>query len=766
MSREIDLRDPARTRLTPARTDRLNDLSEGVSNALAGEHRVRIASFNGLTGNPAVIASDGAVAEAGNYVQRALAHMQSLTPMLGLEAGQAAEYAPDPHVQTASSGAVAVHLQQNYKGIPIFQAAETVRFDPAGRLSETAGSSVTVEGERPVTTRLTAAEAVLAAARHVAVPDDDERGEVDSFGEPLPLPTIDLDGFTPQAIAAFSDRAEQSAVFAAGPFGEEIKAGLLWFPLEGELRLAWEVLLTLPEFQGQYRTLVDAEDGRILYARQLLCSATARGNVFTRHGGAAREVFDFPRALSDYGLPLPADLAPGFPDTWVESDSTIGNCVRAHLGANGATVRGVSQNGTVSFDAAADNDDDQKVVNIFYFNCFMHDFFYLLGFRESDGNFQQNNFGRGGVASDRVDARAHSGAVFGTANMATPVDGSSPVMNMGLVTSTNRHTAFDASVVFHEFTHGVTNRLVGGPLDSRALEEPQSGGMGEGWGDYIACSVLEENTVGSWVVDRPNGIRAFAYDEQFPDGFDDLGRGRYSQVHNIGEIWCAALLAMNRRIGKVLGVQLVVDALKLAPSNPSFLDMRDAILRALDHKRTAGQLGDTEHADALRGIWQAFAKFGMGPAARSNGATLSGVVGDFNMPVLSGGGGGGAALRSEAAPNLSIPDANATGVSSDIQLQGAGSARRIRVGVEITHPFIGDLRLELVSPTGRQAILRNREGGDGDDLTATFDSGSHAALATLAAAPEPAAGTWRLRVRDLASQDLGRLRRWTLEVGT
>ena len=71
--------------------------------------------------------------------------------------------------------------------------------------------------------------------------------------------------------------------------------------------------------------------------------------------------------------------------------------------------------------------------NIFYLNCYMHDFFYLLGFREADGNFQQNNLGRGGVASDRVDARAHSSAVFGTANMSTPAEGSRPTMNMGLV---------------------------------------------------------------------------------------------------------------------------------------------------------------------------------------------------------------------------------------------------------------------------------------------------------------------------------------------
>ena len=122
-------------------------------------------------------------------------------------------------------------------------------------------------------------------------------------------------------------------------------------------------------------------------------------------------------------------------------------------------------------------------------------------------------------------------------------------MRMGLVSSTDRHTAFDASVVFHEFMHGVTNRLVGGPLNVRALEDPQSGGMGEGWGDYIACTINDTTVVGDWVVDNPDGIRGFPYDSDFPDSFGDLGTGRYDEEHNIGEIWCATLLEMNRKIG-------------------------------------------------------------------------------------------------------------------------------------------------------------------------------------------------------------------------
>lgn len=292
--------------------------------------------------------------------------------------------------------------------------------------------------------------------------------------------------------------------------------------------MAWEVVIAFPGYVAQYRTLVDTIDGSILYCRQTVQHVVARGSVFQVDGAGHRIMTPFPRPLNEYGVPIPQDLPINFPDDWVSSRETEGNNVDAHLGERGPTLAGQEDNGTIVFEPNDPNGDEQKVLNIFYFNCVMHDYFYMLGFRERDGNFQQDNLGRGGVPRDRVDARAHSGPVQGTANMLTPADGGRPIMNMGLVSSTGRHTAFDSSVVFHEFTHGVTNRLVGGPANALALEDPQSGGMGEGWSDYFACTINDRTTVGTWVVDQANGIRGFVYDSNFPDHFGDLGSGRYS----------------------------------------------------------------------------------------------------------------------------------------------------------------------------------------------------------------------------------------------
>jgi extracellular elastinolytic metalloproteinase len=703
MSREVDRRRRRPGLVTPEREARLRELAAEVSDdRLAGDHRLELAAVDATTGNPAAVLSQAAPAERGNWIQRALDHLQAAGPALGLEATQPTEYVVDPSPQHTSADAVTVHAQQRYKGIPIFQAAQAVLFAPDGRLAQTVGTTVTVPRELEVAPRLSVEEAVLAAAEQVAEPDQDERGQTDEFDQPMELPGVRLDGFMIEVTATFPDRPERPTVLAPGPFASDIRASLTWFPLDtDDLRLGWLVVLTMPGAAAQYRVVVDAADGEVLYCRQLVRTVAARGSVFPVDGAGDRRTSEFPRPLDSYGLPVPAGLPDGFPDTWVQADRTIGNSVTAHLDDAGPPVLGALQDGVVVFDPADAAGREQLAVNLFYLACSMHDFFYLLGFRETDGSFQRDNFGRGGLATDPVDARAHPGPVVGTANMLTPVDGSSPVMNMGLVQRTGRHTALDSGVVYHEFMHGVTNRLVGGPLNVDALDEPQSAGMGEGWGDYVACVINQTQVVGAWVVGRPGGIRGFPYDADFPDSFADLGGGRYTGVHAIGEIWCATLMEMTRRVGQPLAVQLVVDALKLARANPSFLDMRDAILAALDGKLTAGQLDRDGHRAALAGVWGAFARFGMGPAADCVGATLVGVVADFTEPDLP------AAPEPAPPPAAAAPDLGPAAPEP-------GRPREVTVMVELDLDADGQVRRSAVAPVAEgNGDGRDRAGGDG-----------------------------------------------------
>src|SRR5262249_15861110 len=114
-------------------------------------------------------------------------------------------------------------------------------------------------------------------------------------------------------------------------------------------------------------------------------------------------------------------------------------------------------------------------------------------------------------------------------------------------------------------------------------------------------------------------------------------------------------------------------------------------------------------------------------------------------------------------PNLAIPDNNPTGVSSTIGIGQAGTVRQVKVSVDITHTYIGDLRLELVSPSSRSVVLHSQLGG------------SHANLAVIYHSPLPLSplssllgqsmqGNWTLRIADLAAVDVGTLNKWSLEL--
>ena len=387
MSRELDRRDFSVNRVTPTREAELRSRALDVSNRLPGAHRIRIERFDALTGNPLVVASEAAPAESGNYIQRALDHVRHISQALGLEATQPVEFLADPHSQRTTSDAVAVHLQQQYKGIDIFQAAETVRFAPNGALTETVGSRVTIAQELSVSPRQSVEEAVRKAAEHVATPHPDEQGAKDQFGEPLDLPRVNLTNFAPKVIATFPHKPDRATVLAAGPFGDEIKANLLWFPLGEDLRLAWEVIISMPQYAGQYRTMVDATNGEILYCHQLVHTVAARANVYRVDGSSPRQMTNFPRLLADYELPLPAVLPTTFPDDWVTADQSVGNSTRAHLGDEGPTIRGSLQNNIVTFDPSDSVGNDQKSAQHFLLQLLHARFLLSVGLPRNGWQF-------------------------------------------------------------------------------------------------------------------------------------------------------------------------------------------------------------------------------------------------------------------------------------------------------------------------------------------------------------------------------------------
>jgi len=119
-------------------------------------------------------------------------------------------------------------------------------------------------------------------------------------------------------------------------------------------------------------------------------------------------------------------------------------------------------------------------------------------------------------------------------------------------------------------------------------------------------------------------------------------------------------------------------------------------------------------------------------------------------------------FRAEGSPGLQIPDNDPAGIGNPLELSGQGSVVAIKVWVDITHTWIGDLRVSLEAPSGRSVVLHDRIGGSLDNLIRTYDSAQMLALAALAG--ESVAGTWTLRVADLAGRDTGKLNLWGVQI--
>lgn len=119
-------------------------------------------------------------------------------------------------------------------------------------------------------------------------------------------------------------------------------------------------------------------------------------------------------------------------------------------------------------------------------------------------------------------------------------------------------------------------------------------------------------------------------------------------------------------------------------------------------------------------------------------------------------------FQASSSPNLSIPDNDATGVEDAIHCGKVFSVDRVRVRVDVTHTYSGDLLVSLESPSGTEIPLHQRSGGSTHDIHTSFDSQSSPALLQLGG--EPSLGAWTLRVRDLAAVDVGRLQSWSLDL--
>jgi M6 family metalloprotease-like protein len=120
------------------------------------------------------------------------------------------------------------------------------------------------------------------------------------------------------------------------------------------------------------------------------------------------------------------------------------------------------------------------------------------------------------------------------------------------------------------------------------------------------------------------------------------------------------------------------------------------------------------------------------------------------------------ALKKSSSPAMFIPDNDQTGIKDKIVFEENVLVSSLKVDVDISHTYIGDLIVTLISPFGTQAVIHDKKGGSEDDLKGTFDISSTPSLGNLLG--QPVKGGWTLEVKDVSAIDKGTLNSWGLEI--
>lgn len=597
--------------------------------------------------------------QPGDALDIALGFVGENLELLGLAAGDLDDYEVTDRVYSAVSGATHLYLRQRHAGLPVYNSQLHLNINRDGRIVSINNSflpnlAAAVEGLAP-TPGIDAGAAVEAAARFTGL--DEALAE----GRPM--------------VASVSNDGRRTTVLEAPSLSHrDIEAELFWLPVgAGDARLVWRFYLYTPDLRHIYDFTVDA----------------ASGQVWTRFDGVATasyRVFEQPVESPNHSpSPPPADGrtlvvdpqdSTASPLGWHDDGTTgfttpQGNNVHAFddLDGNNAPPAvepdcgaGLDCDFDFPIDFAVDDPTaytSASVTNLFYWANIMHDVQYQYGFDEEAGNFQANNFGNGGVGGDAVMAFGQkSGAPCpNNAFFGTGPDGNPGQMIMCLWTSSSprRDFSFDSGVMAHEYGHGISNRLVGGPSNTSCLGNSQQPGEGlsDWWSLVYTHEVGDQGTdprgSGTYMLGQPNdgpGIRPQRYStDPSVNTYTYQSISGLSVPHGVGSVWAQAAWEVywalvdhhgfDPDLYDALGgsgnqrMKLYVnEGLKNTICSPAFTDVRDGIIQAAV---------DNYGGEDVCRIWQAFADFGLGSDAVSSGNNGLSPTNGFAIPELCNG---------------------------------------------------------------------------------------------------------------------------------
>ncbi len=656
-----------------------------------------------------------------------------------------------------------VYFTQIVNGIEIYGTQSSIHILPSGK-TLSADSKFIKDSKRKVlndTPSLTATQALISAANQLNY----------NISESISV------------INSGNSTNKKTILTNAGISLSNIPAKLVYhISSENELKLAWDISIQEISQQDWWSIRVDANSGAILNKNNWMVSCSFEhdhstdnelnynsnlfdipnyNEIYEENGGCTTcyEVIAMPIESPYFGarsIESGIENATASPFGWHDTNGaagaeftvTKGNNVDAYEDGNNP---GYQPDGGANLDftgypfsqiyTGANQYEDAAITNLFYWNNIIHDVMYTYGFDEASGNFQENNYGNGGNGSDSVNAEAQDGSGTCNANFGTPGDGGNPTMQMYVCG--DKDGDFDNLVIVHEYGHGISNRLTGGPSNSGCLNNSEQ--MGEGWSDFYGVMMTIETGdsgtdargVGTYLFGQGAGgagIRNFKYSTDMavnPHTYDDI-KTTGSSPHALGEVWATMLWELNWALiddhgfdtdiynftgdsnldaGNVVAMALVTEGLRLQPCSPGFVDGRDAILAA-----DAAIYGGAN--ECL--IWEAFAKRGLGLSAdqgssgsRSDGTeafdTPTGVAG-FTAPedvcssasILTGLS-GGSPSGGVYSGNGVIDDGNGSTYSFDPSVAGVGVhtiTYDVEAGTCSTASAASDTIEVIASPTG------------------------------------------------------------------
>ena len=639
-----------------------------------------------------------------------------------------------------SSGLAALHLRTDYvsvdgthhlsfvqqmNGLNVFGNGVKVNVAKDGRIINVLGSPIaSAAGAPAVTPGISAGQAVSTSRAGVQ-----------------------------EAVVPVSAKTEGDAAQTTS-FSNGDQAHLVYFADLNGLTLAWQTLIW--GRNDAWQTVIDAANGKLLYRQTI--SSDANGSVWTNYPGAAvggtqqtvnlspwltsgattltgpnvhvysdvndnntadaTEEVAPSDASGNFVYPFQAFGTPPFGNTINSDCSALFPCSwDSSFPSGAATLPGQTARGSWRVNRA------QNAVQVFFFTNNFHDHLAAapIGFTDAAGAFDGND----ALNAEPDDGAGTISGIFpdpfhtDNANMSTPPDGTSPRMQMYLFNDpvaddplfggTPRADPFiqgnggdEADVVYHEFTHGLSNRLVVDADGNSTLGGIQAGAMGEAWSDWYAMDYLvnagqltdtaapAELRVGEYVgtgrdlirtqpMDCPVGSGASACTGGNTPHTGGYTYGDYGhiipqgvEVHADGEIWGETLWDLRTALGSATTENLVTRAMELSPSNPSMLDERNAILQA-DLVDNGGANHNT--------IWGVFAHRGMGFFAGAINGDDSKPVEDFQLPPTAKTFGKLKGTISDDATGLPLAGApivfggHASGFSDDIVGQADGKGR-------------------------------------------------------------------------------------------